>query len=156
MTIRPYLPSDFNTCIALFESNMPKYFLPEELPDFSSWLTNYQKGVPYKAEGVEAYFVVEEDGAMIACGGVFMEIKNNLAGMVWGMVDNRLHLKGIGRQFLLYRINYIRERYPDFNIRLDTTQHSYPFFEKYGFKITKYTENGYAVGMHRYDMLLDA
>ncbi len=70
------------------------------------------------------------------------------------MVDNQLHGHGIGKWFLLYRINYIREHCTTCNIRLDTTQHSRPFFEKYGFKVTKYTENGYAEGMHRYDMLL--
>jgi len=37
---------------------------------------------------------------------------------------------------------------------MDTTQFSYSFFEKYGFKIEKITENFYALGMHRYDMVL--
>ncbi len=154
MTIRPYQSTDFDACIALFKSNMPQFFLPEELPDYTRQLEKYKDGMPYKGESTEAYFIVEEDGAMVACGGVYMEMHNNLAGMVWGMVDNGLHRKGIGRQFLLYRIDYIREHCPACKIRLDTTQHSRPFFEKYGFEVVKYTENGYGEGMHRYDMVL--
>lgn len=154
MLIRPYESSDYDACIVAFESNMPKYFLPQELPDFTNWLDKYQNGGPYHVEGEAAYFVIEEDGLLIACGGVFIEPQNNLAGMVWGMVDNRLHKRGIGKKFLLFRIEYIRNHCPSCRIKLDTTQHSYPFFEKYGFSIVKYTENGYAEGMHRYDMLL--
>ncbi|WP_164714212.1 GNAT family N-acetyltransferase [Chitinophaga rhizosphaerae] len=156
MTIRPYEPSDFDACVAAFKGNMPKYFLPEELEDYSNWLLNYAKGIPYKPEGVETYFVAEEDGRLVACGGVFLEKQNNIAGMVWGMVDNRLHRQGIGRRFLLYRIDYIRRECNTCNIKLDTTQHSRPFFEKYGFAVVKYTENGYGEGMHRYDMLFGA
>ncbi|WP_298708410.1 GNAT family N-acetyltransferase [Chitinophaga sp.] len=154
MLIRPYESSDYDACIAAFKSNMPKYFLPEELPDFTDWLDKYQNGGPFKVEGEAAYFVLEEDGLNVGCGGVFIEPQNNLAGMVWGMVDNRLHKRGIGKKFLLFRIEYIRRHCPACSIKLDTTQHSYPFFEKYGFTIVKYTENGYAEGMHRYDMLL--
>ena len=140
----------------MFNSNVPKYFLPEELKDFTGWLEKYENRGPYEPEGEGAYFVAEEDGQLVACGGVFMGKHNNLAGMVWGMVDNRLHKQGIGRRFLLYRIEYIRQHYRQCNIRLDTTQHSRPFFEKYGFVVVKYTENGYGEGMHRYDMLLGA
>ena len=156
MTIRPYEPADFDACVNAFKGNMPKYFLPEELDDYTNWLENYGKGTAYKPGSEEAYFVAEEDGLLVACGGVFMEKANGIAGMVWGMVDNRLHRQGIGRRFLLFRIEYIRRNCTTCGIRLDTTQHSRPFFEKYGFTVVKFTENGYGDGMHRYDMLLGA
>lgn len=154
MTLRPYEPTDFDACVAAFKSNMPQYFLPEELDDYANWLRNYGNGIAYKPGSEEHYFVAEEDGLLVACGGVFMEKENNMAGMVWGMVDQRLHRRGIGRKFLLYRIQFIRAHCDTCKIRLDTTQHSRPFFEKFGFTVVKFTENGYGEGMHRYDMLL--
>jgi predicted GNAT family N-acyltransferase len=68
-------------------------------------------------------------------------------------VDNALHKKGIGRELLLYRIQLIRSGFPGYPISLDTTQHSYLFFEKMGFKVVKITRDGYGEGLDRYDMV---
>jgi ribosomal-protein-alanine N-acetyltransferase len=49
----------------------------------------------------------------------------------------------------------IKIQFPDWKVILDTTQFSYTFFEKYGFKTMKITKNSYGEGMHRYDMILE-
>ena len=41
-------------------------------------------------------------------------------------------------------------------VLIDTTQFSYPFFEKFGFETTKITKDFYAAGMDRYDMVYEA
>jgi ribosomal protein S18 acetylase RimI-like enzyme len=40
-------------------------------------------------------------------------------------------------------------------VGVDTTQFSYGFFERFGFKTTKITEDFYEKGMHRYDMIYE-
>ncbi len=84
MTLRPYEASDYEACLALFESNMPKYFLPEEKPDFTGWLKKYENNGPYEPGCIAHYFVVEEDGVAVACGGLYMEPHNSISGMIWG------------------------------------------------------------------------
>jgi len=37
---------------------------------------------------------------------------------------------------------------------MDTTQHSFPFYEKHGFKLLKITPNYYTENLHRYDLEL--
>ena len=73
--------------------------------------------------------------------------------MVWGMVHNEEHRKGVGRKLMEIRIQHIQKLYPNYLISLDTTQHSFQFFERIGFATTKITIDFYATGLHRYDML---
>ena len=60
--------------------------------------------------------------------------------------------KGAGSDLLHHRLNKIAELDPTAVLWLDTTQHSYPFFERHGFVIEKITKDSYAPGMDRYDM----
>ena len=152
MTIRPYLHTDKESCLAVFKSNMPKFFAPHELADFDKWLDNQHDR--HTIGGINEYFVVELDGEIIACGGYSFNKERNESRMTWGMVKNDMHKQGIGTMFLKYRIEAVRDQYPGSAISLDTTQHSYPFFETLGFKTTKVTDNFYTEGMHRYDMVL--
>jgi len=154
MTFRDYKPSDRAACLELFNSNMPKFFDPVELPLYEGWLDALDKGEKvFDKNRAEHYFVAEKDGKIVACGGLCIRAEKDFASMAWGMVDNSLHKQGLGKAFLEFRIKTVGERYPGFGIELDTTQHSFGFFEKFGFRTTKITENSYAPGMHRYDMI---
>ena len=62
---------------------------------------------------------------------------------------------GCGEKLFNYRIEQIKLLEPKFPVIIDTTQYSYGFFEKYGFKVTKITNDYYEIGMHRYDMILE-
>lgn len=73
--------------------------------------------------------------------------------MVWGMVENGWHKKGVGRTLFAFRIQQLRLLKPEAQILVDTTQHSYQFFEKFGFKVTNVSKNYYATGLDRYDMV---
>lgn len=157
ITIRVYQPSDRLACIALFRSNMPLFFDHSELPLFEGWLDALDRNEKVFAHNrAEHYFVAEKGRKIVACGGISIRTEKDVASMTWGMVDNALHRRGIGREFLNFRIRKIEELYPGFGIELDTTQHSYPFFEKFGFRIVKFTADAYAPGMHRYDMVREA
>jgi len=75
--------------------------------------------------------------------------------MVWGMIDRSIHRTGIGRKLILYRIEAIKKARAACAITLNTSQYSYPFFEKTGFRVTKITKDFYAKGLDRYDMVFN-
>ena len=154
MIIRKYRPSDRPSCLQIFNSNRPVFFAPHELEEFKEWLDG-QDPLKTSSSGWqrEYYFVVEEEQKIIACGGFYLPEKELAATMVWGMVENSLHKKGVGKKLLAYRIRQIRLLKPDAIILLDTTQYSYQFFEKFGFIVTKVSKDYYDKGLDRYDMV---
>lgn len=148
MLIRAYTNTDREACLVVFKSNVPRFFAPRELKDFISWL--HLLATEKTRESF--YYVVEKDTQCIACGGFHLDKISLKATMVWGMVHQSFHRQGIGQKLLNFRIHQIQKQEPKVRIVLDTTQHSYRFFQKLGFTVTKITHNYYAPGLDRYDM----
>ncbi len=142
MEVRPYSPADHAACLAVFDSNTPPFFDPAERPDFETFLD-----APFCF-----YFVMEHDGALIGCGGYAIGEDESLASLVWGMVRNDLHRRGLGRFLVMFRLKEITRTSGAHWVRLGTSQHSAPFFEKQGFKLVSVEKDGYASGMDRVEM----
>lgn len=143
-------------CMEIFKTNVPTYFTLEEVNEFERFLEKL--GDPEVLDN-PIYYVMKVESTLIGCGG-FGE-KEGIdetpsITFVWGMVDRSSHKKGFGEQLLRFRLAEIPLYFPGKPVILDTTQFSYTFFEKYGFKTVKITENGYGEGMHRYDMVLES
>jgi predicted GNAT family N-acyltransferase len=136
-------------CMNAFVSNVPEYFTEAEIAQFGEWLDLLQKG-----ESASHYYVIASGNTLVGCGGFGYSVKDSAVSFAWGFVDRSFHKQGFGQLLLTYRLEKIKELYPDADIVLDTTQHSRTFFERYGFVTVKYTADGYAAGMHRYDMVL--
>jgi N-acetylglutamate synthase-like GNAT family acetyltransferase len=141
MTFRNYQASDKEKCLELFRSNTPKFFAPHEETEFASYL-----------EHPHYYFVLEQEGQLLGCGGY--GISNHQGYLAWGMVKQSQHSTGLGKRLLLERLNLIAQHQDVTKILLDTSQHTFGFFEKLGFVTQTVTEDGYASGLHRYDMEL--
>ncbi len=141
MKIRKYSLKDMPACMAIFNSNCPKYFALHELKSFENWLTNAQN-----------YYVIEENNQIIGCGGYDVNDKENKVALSWGMIHKDFHKKGFGRKSIEYRLELIKKLKKDFTIVLDTSQHTHKFYEKLGFKVDKITKNHYGKGLDRYDM----
>lgn len=153
MTIREYQPADRNRCLEIFKTNIPKFFTVEEIGYFETWLNGQDAGeVAYSNAKAEYYYVAEQDGKIVGCGGFYIAREEAVARMAWGMVENALHKKGIGKELLVHRFRAIEDLHPDCTISLDTSQHTYTFFEKFGFVVTKVQKDFYTKGMDRYDM----
>jgi N-acetylglutamate synthase-like GNAT family acetyltransferase len=149
--IRPYNKEDRLFCMEAFKSNVPLYFTKEEVGDYENFLIKNEN----KDESEKAiYFVILHDEKVIGCGGFGEKENTNIVTLAWGLIHNDYHKKGFGKALLLYRFEEIKKLFPNFPVVIDTTQFSYPFFEKFGFEITKITNDYYAEGMHRYDMRL--
>ena len=144
MDVRAYSPADRAACLAVFDSNTPQFFNPGERPDFEKFL-----------DAVDcSYFVMEHDGAIAGCGGYAIAQDTSLASLVWGMVRGDLHKLGLGRFLLMFRLREITKAGGIQLVRLGTSQHTAPFFEKQGFKVTGIRKDGYASGMDRVEMVM--
>ncbi len=143
MKILKYSPEFKEKCIELFESNTPKFFEVEELPLFIDFLEN---------DIEDNYYLVEKDGEIVACGGVFLTDDGKEAGLSWGIVRVDLHKKGIGKFLTEYRIDLLKKVYPGKIYKVDTSQHSAGFYLKRGFETIEVIPNGYGNGMDKYIM----
>jgi [ribosomal protein S18]-alanine N-acetyltransferase len=153
VSFREYSPADNLVCQNIFDSNCPPFFDISEKQLFIAFLSGLDIGeIKYKGVTRMHFNVVMFKDALIGCGGIYLNQDKNQVHMAWGMIHQSFHLKGIGRKFLEYRINLAQKLYPSQSIVLDTSQHTFSFFEKLGFTVLKITENGYAPGLHKYDM----
>ena len=142
---RSYQASDKEACLRVFESNMPKYFLPAEKEKFSAYLDEFPQD----------YLLVEDDGRqVIAGGGYALGLDGGAATLCWGMVHKDWHGHGIGQFMLWNRLSKLAQIPKMKLIRLDATQHSVEFFMKKGFKTYRITQNYYGPDLHHYEMYM--
>jgi ribosomal protein S18 acetylase RimI-like enzyme len=141
ITSRPYEVHDKEACLDIFRSNSPKFFAEHEEKEFTEYL-----------EKPGHYFILEQNQRVFGCGGYV--IVDQEAYLAWGMVHRSQHGTGLGKRLLLERLSLITQRQDVKQIKLDTSQHTFGFFEKLGFITKKITDDGYASGLHRYDMVL--
>ncbi|MCD6018844.1 MAG: hypothetical protein K0S53_1965 [Bacteroidetes bacterium] len=151
ITIKPYLPEYKNRLLDIFKSNMPLYFAEEEFPLFSAFLE--------KDVFVKHYAVVFKDNILIGCGGIALNEPGKYTTephviMTWGMVHHDYHKQNFGKALLAFRISEAGKIYPGIKIALGTTQHTYRFFEKYGFKTVCFEKDHWAKGLDLYQMEL--
>ncbi|MBO9635437.1 MAG: GNAT family N-acetyltransferase [Chitinophagaceae bacterium] len=152
ISILPYGPLYRQGCLNAFESNTPKYFTWNEVGQFNQWL-DHLEGKCQLYDGEDShYFVALLHNQVVGCGGFGYSPEKDQATLAWGLIHNSNHKQHIGSALLSYRLNRIGEMYPTAVVLLDTTQFSYPFFQRHGFVIEKITKDSYAPGMDRYDM----
>lgn len=153
MRIEPYTKGFHEDCIRIFRSNCPKFFDPAELDFLKNWLKGLDEGYnPYLTSIGNYFYVAKVKDKVIGCAGFYIVKDADTANMVWGMIDRKEHGKGYGRELFKFRVDEIRRSFPAHRIILDTSQHTFPFFEKLGFKVVKITPDGYGKGLDRYDM----
>lgn len=141
---RPYRAEDRTACLALFDSNTPTYFTPDERPDFDAWLGTMDPAT---------YRVIERDGRVAACGGVAMEPDGATASLCWGMVDQGLHRQGLGQALTQARLNAARALGAT-AVRCDTSHKTRAFYERFGFVVERIEPDGYGPGLDRCEMRL--
>ncbi len=141
MEIRSYSVLDLQACLEILEGNTPEFFVPEDRDDFSEFLDNLPG----------PYFVIEEQGTIIACGGWAMDAEN-VAALTWGMVRRNLHRRGIGRDLLRYRLKTIRDDGRAKLVRIRTVQLVQGFFAREGFAVVDVVPNGFGAGLNRVTM----
>ena len=80
MKIRNYSVHDRQSCLQVLDGNTPEFFVPKDRDDFSRFIDNLPG----------PYFVIEDRGIIVACGGWAMDAEE-VAALTWGMVRRDLH-----------------------------------------------------------------
>jgi N-acetylglutamate synthase-like GNAT family acetyltransferase len=146
-TLRDWTPADLEPCLDVLRSNVPEYAAPHEVEDFRGYLGRFER------EGVR-YLVAEEDGAVVACGGLARAWPAGVATFCWGLVRRDRHGRGLGTRLALERLGWIVDDARFSVVALDTSQRTEGFFARFGFRTVHVTPDGYAPGLHRHDMEL--
>ncbi len=144
-SIREYRPSDQAGCLAVFRTNVPRFFHAKELDEFKEFLENLPG--PYLV-------VVDSSGSVVGCGGYAKAQEPGVADLCWGMIRQDLHGEGLGRRLTEARIQEARSDSSLKVMVMHTSQHTTGFYELMGFELTGETPDGYGPGLHRCDMRL--
>ncbi len=143
-THRSYQPSDREACLALFESNVPRFFHAGERQDFIEFLDAAEC----------AYVVVTEGDAVVGSGGFTLSDNGQVANLCWGMVRRDHHGQGLGALLLRARLQAIAANTPACYVRLATSQHTAGFYQRYGFVVQSIQPDGFAPGLDEVEMRL--
>lgn len=131
-------------CIEILQSNTPKYFMEEDLLEYTTFLNTF----------TDPYFVILKMNKVVGCGGIFL--RDGTAGLSWGMIHREFHKRGLGTQLLMYRLKKIREHYGDVPVHLHTTQYTSSFFQQHGFHSVKTTVNGFGYNLNAIQMVYNS
>lgn len=146
MHVREYTAPDRSACLAVFDSNVPDFFVPSERADFAAFLDALPG--PYLV-------VVDQTGLVMGCGGYAVEPGTTTADLCWGMVSRERHRTGLGRLLFQARLERIRSDPAAKDVALNTIQHTRGFYERLGFYTERVLPNGFGPGMDRCDMRLE-
>ena len=144
MSIRPYTPDDLGAVVAIFRSNIPKYFGPGEESDLREFL----------AEERDEYFLIETEGEIVGSDGIALNL-NDTVSLCWGMIRSDHHGTGKGRELTEFRLAMAKEQFGDLPVVIDTSQHTQGFYGKFGFQITERRPNGFGPGLDICKMRLE-
>lgn len=139
---RDYLPGDAEACLALFDANCPCFFAPGERADYAAYL-----------DRVSAYRVCMTDGVVSGAFGVAPGLPGR-ADLNWILIDPALHGVGIGRAMMLAAMADAHGRGAT-ALDIAASQHSAPFFARFGARELSHVPDGWGPGMHRIDMVLE-
>lgn len=145
MLIRKYNPNDRPAVLELFRLNTPAFFAPAEENDL----------VDYLAGHAQHYYVVEENGIVLGCGGFNTNHPgddNTTARISWDIFHPQSQGKGLGTALTAFRLREIAAMPGIKTIVVRTTQLVYPFYEKFGFKTVEIIKDYWAPGFDLYHM----
>ena len=136
MNFRRFKASDTDAVVAIFRSNIPKYFLETEESELREFL----------AGGVENYYVLELDGEVVGAGGIALNADDTVS-LCWGMVRADHLGTGLGKKLTQFRIDMAREKFGDLPLLISTSQHTSGFYERLGFVMTEHVPDGFGPGI---------
>lgn len=138
---RAYTPEDAEACLALFDANCPRFFAPGERADYAAYL-----------DRVSAYRMCLTDGVVSGAFGVAPGLSGR-AHLNWILIDPASQGMGIGRAMMRVAIDEARALGAGI-LDIAASQHSAPFFARFGARELAHMPDGWGPGMHRIDMEL--
>lgn len=142
LKIRAYQTTDKSLVLKIFQLNVPKYFAESELEDLKRYLD----------KEIEEYFVAEMNDEIIGAGGINFENEKKTAIISWDFIHPNYQGKGIGRKLLHHRLELLKSMKNIETIIVRTSQLTFKFYEKSGFKIDEIQKDYWAEGFDLYKM----
>lgn len=143
MIIRRYKPSDIEAVVAIFRSNIGKYFVEAEEKELREFLEAFS----------DDYFVIEIIDEVVAAGGIALN-EDETISLCWGMVRTDLIGTGLGKKLTLFRMEKGREKWGDRPFVTSTSHHTEGFYKKLGFETVEHTPDGFGPGIDTCKMRL--
>jgi len=121
VTLRMMEPGDIPALREIYYSNVPD-FLPEERSIFEANLN----------ENSQNYFVIEENGKLVAGGGINLGLDGSQCVLYMGVVHREHHRKGFGTLLMLARLSWTDGDSAE--VWVMTHEKVRPFYERFGFE----------------------
>jgi ribosomal-protein-alanine N-acetyltransferase len=119
---RPYAPTDFETCVDIYQKNEPGRFPPNQLPEFEAALR----------QDAKTLIVAEIDSKVVGFGGVTF-FEPNSAILYYGIVDPAFQGRQIGTTLTLLRIAQFPAHSLYVVVMIFAVDASMPFYQRFGF-----------------------
>ncbi|WP_128548246.1 GNAT family N-acetyltransferase [Larkinella soli] len=142
INIRPYTPADREAVIGLLRLNTPRYFAESEEGDLIYYLENH----------AGHYFVLEEEGRMLGCGGFNLSDDGTVGKISWDFFHPEHQGRGLGSRLTRYRIEKLKEHASVKTVSVRTSQMAWRFYEKQGFELKEVVLDYWAPGFDLYRM----
>ena len=143
VTFTSYSPENRNECLALFDSNCPEYFAPNERKDYENFLVSKPAG----------YEVCIYEKGVAGAFGLFKD-KNGHCRLDWILLNPDAQGIGIG-SIIMDRVIAQAKDYGADRILIATSHKADRFFEKKGAVKLSETKDGWGPDMHRIDMVIN-
>jgi len=140
--IRPYQPADLSSVLRVFKLNTPEFFDVNEQRDLEEYLQEHG----------ETYFVMQEDAAIIGCGGYHFEKDGTTGRLSWDFFDPAYKGKGLGREMISHCLHEIKKNKQLKTISVWTSQLAHKFYSKFGFETIETKKDFWGPGLDLYLM----
>jgi len=140
---RPFLLSDREACLAIFDTNCPEFFAPNERKDYEQFLP----GNP------SAYEVCVRSHKIVGAYGFKISSERKRGCISWIMVDASDRGSGLGTRMIRRVLESISSKSATI-IDIAASQKSAPFFARFGAVEINRTVEGWGPELDRIDMKL--
>lgn len=136
---RAFSADDRRACLAIFDANCPRYFAECEREEYVDFLDSRPGG----------YRVYLRDGELVGACGVTCDAGR--ARLSWILIEPGQQRTGLGSRMITDAFDVAR-RSGAAILDVAASQHSAPFFARFGAVERKVTPDGWGPGMDRVDM----
>ncbi len=140
--IRSYEIGDRKKLLEILWRNVPTYFDTSEVNDFESFLDH---------EG-QRYFTLEMQGEIVGGAGCLVERDKGIGLVRWIFFDPSHTGSGLGKAMMEHCMGVFKSEAAIRKLVVNTSQLSYRFFEKFGYKVVKVQKEYWAPGLDLYLM----
>ena len=142
MEVRPYLFSDREACLEIYDASAVELEPTHERKSFEAFLL----------KPTSSFFVLEHETRLIGCGGFEHSESNPHAQLIWGMIHANWRRQGLGRYLLMFRLREITRLNTIQSVQLEVPASLAAFYQHQGFHITAHHQNAYAPGFDRIEL----